>query len=91
MKLYLYIYQKSKTIEYVKKVDKLESAPPWMGGYSLIESANSSNYMSALNEPSVGFVNWFLSFKELSERDKGKVEMELVRRFKERGEIDEGI
>lgn len=85
MKLYLYIYQKGKMIEYVHKVDKLESAPPWMGGYSLIESANSSNYMSALNEPSVGFVNWFLSFKELSERQKKKVERELVRRVEKKG------
>lgn len=91
MKLYLYIYQKSKIIEHVKKVDKLESAPPWMGGYSLIESADSSNYMSGLNEPSVGFVNWFLSFKELSERYKRKIARELVRRFKEMGEINEGI
>lgn len=91
MKLYLYIYQESKIIEYVKKVDKLESAPPWMGGYSLIESADSSNYMSALNEPYDGFVNWFLSFKELSERYEMEFERELVRRFKERGEIDEGI
>ena len=78
-------------IEYVKKVDKLESAPPWIGGYSLITSADSSNYMWMLNEPFDGLMNGFLSLKELGERDKVEVERELVRRVKERGEINEGI
>lgn len=84
MKLYLYIYQESKMIEYVKKVDKLESAPPWIGGYYLMEDNGSSHYMRMINEPFDGFVNGFLSFKELSERDKREVERELVRRFKGR-------
>lgn len=72
-------------IEYVHKVDKLESEPPWMGGYSLIESDDSRNYMSALNEPFDGIVDWFLSFKELSERYKREVERELVHRVEKNG------
>ena len=79
MKLYLYIYHKGKMIEYVHKVDKLKSAPPWIGGYSLIASADCFNYMRKLNEPFGGLVNGFLSLKELSERDKVEVERELVR------------